>query len=253
MFITETKIKPVDEINIQFKNYNCYFNSNKTSYYHGVLFIVKSNLNVTVLNTTLPICNDNFTLTTTKNNVIINKYLNTIKMERQKAHLTEGRLLTIKVNDLVLVGTYCPNSGVNRQEPLKRLGYRILSWDLDLYHYINQLPYHNIVWLGDLNVTILNHDVLYKRNIAGTTEEEKCNINQFLTNHWVDSFDLLNQELKCKQRATWGVNTKYPMRLDYILCSPNLKDKIINSIVDQEYLGSDHVPLGTQFNFDPIL
>ena len=44
LFITETKI--MDNENITFDNYTWFFNSNKTSNYHGVAFVYKKHLDL---------------------------------------------------------------------------------------------------------------------------------------------------------------------------------------------------------------
>ncbi len=66
--------------------------------------------------------------------------------------------------------------------------------------------------------------------------------------HWVDTWDIKNDVKKCQDRATWGVHTQFPLRLDYVICSQSLKDRIVDSQVDQSFEGSDHVPIGTRFN-----
>ena len=79
--------------------------------------------------------------------------------------------------------------------------------------------------------------------------EEETDFNDFLDeNLWIDSWDYSNPDItKCKNRATWGVKYKSCLRLDYVICSPSLKDNIVSSFVDQKYDGSDHVGIGTKF------
>ena len=132
------------------------------------------------------------------------------------------------------------------------MAYRTLKWDYDLYQLLIKLEkeYEKVIWLGDLNVVIYDNDVLNtKCNIAGTTEEERHNINTFINdNKWIDTYHEMNKNIvKCNQRATWGVNARFPMRLDYVLCSNELKKCIVSSVVNQQFEGSDHVPMGTQF------
>jgi exodeoxyribonuclease-3 len=47
-------------------------------------------------------------------------------------HIDEGRSITMEFNNFVLVAAYVPNSG----EGLKRLDYRINSWDPQFHDYL---------------------------------------------------------------------------------------------------------------------
>lgn len=251
LFLTETKIKENEPIT--HNHYTWVFNSNKTSNYHGVAFIYKSHLDVTVLNTILPHYNNITDVTLSYNSDVINLYLPTIKHDIDKAHNKEGRIIVLKCNInnkiLVVVGTYVPNSGVNKKIPLKRLAYRTLVWDHDLYHYLNllQIEYKYVIWLGDLNVVIKDNDTHnVKSNIAGTTIEERTNIKSFMVD-WIDTWDVKNNIKNPALRTTW-VDIRSPLRLDYVICSKSLKNNIITSIIDQSYTGSDHYPCGSRFN-----
>jgi exodeoxyribonuclease III len=254
LFVTETKIKPSIEATLHFDNYKCIWNSNKNTSFHGVCFIYKSILKLELIDNFLPnIINEYKANENGQNATIVNTYLDTINFDIKMAHNLEGRILTVKLNNLIIVGTYVPNSGVNKKEPLKRLAYRTKAWDKDVYNYLLdlELKYNNVIWVGDLNVVINDNDVInIKTNIAGTTKEERENIQNFInTNKWIDTWHDKNINVKsCKERATWGVNTSFPLRLDYILCSSYLKEYIISSKSDQKYEGSDHIPLGTIFN-----
>jgi len=246
LLITETKIQ---EENISFKNYTCLWNNNQLDNYHGIVFIYKSHFNISVLNNILPF-NSIFDISPSRNEDIIYQYLSYIDNDILECHYLEGRILVLKleINDklIILVGTYVPNSGVNKNHPLKRLAYRTLSWDKDLYHYLTLLnhEYKNVIWLGDLNVVIHCHDTHdIKSNIAGTTMEERSNIKAFMVD-WIDTWDIKNKIKNCVLRSTWVYK---PLRLDYVICSKNLKNNIISSLIDQTFFGSDHYPIGTQF------
>lgn len=268
LLLTETKITAKLESDLSFvAGYKVIWNSNKNSYHHGIAFVYRQELPIEVLNTILPVSqnltekivnNDpvdfvkqskqNALDNNSKNYAIIKKYEDNIDTDIVKAHNTEGRILVIKCYDIVIVGTYVPNAGVDRKEPLKRLAYRTQAWDRDIYHLL--LQHEKVIWVGDLNVTIYDNDLLnVKANIAGTTVEERDNINRFLRdNNWVDTWQQHNPDIKdCWARATWGPDSTFPLRLDYVLCSPNLKDQIVYSINDQLHEGSDHIPMGTKF------
>jgi len=265
LFVTETKIKQIHESSLKFnEQYNVIFNSNKTSHWHGVAFLYKKALfDAEVLYDYLPIINkaddfNNFTKTnylSEKNRNVITNSTNVTDDLINQIHLTEGRILVVKfthkvtTNEFILVGTYCPNSGVNRTNLLARLGYRIFSWDHDLYNLLNKLntsqEHCNILWLGDLNVDI---DSNKKLNIAGTTIEERNNFKDFLNKsdkdgnvYWIDTFNLLNPDIT--ERATY-ISKTLLLRLDYIICNQNVKNKLYKAIILSDFKGSDHVPTG---------
>ena len=255
LLLTETKIQVKHENDIKFhEDYTCIWNSNKKTYHHGVAFVYKKSLNIELLNNVLPVYGKDLNVKTkiTKNTNVIDEFKPHIDGEIEKAYNTEGRILVIKYNNIVIVGTYVPNAGCDRKQPLKRLGFRTLGWDVDQYKYLLDLEnkYENVVWIGDLNVTILDNDVLNtKCNLAGVTTEERENIKNFLNEYkWIDTWHQCNPKLqKCRDRATWlgdNLNTTFPLRLDYVLCSPSLKSNILSAKHDQSYYGSDHIPTG---------
>lgn len=259
LVVTETKIQPQHEKDIVIPNYKILFNSNKTSSYHGVAIIYRHSLSIDLLHNELPTKNRlRMIMMHLRNSSKISKVTETeLKYDISRAHITEGRLLSIKCSmnnqTFVLVGTYVPNSGVNRNDPLKRLAFRTLCWDKDLYDYLLDLEkqYKNVVWLGDLNVVYRDNDHNRGKNpnMAGTTQEERYNFQTFLsTSGWIDTWDLLNQDkMHINQRCTYGVNTTCRLRLDYVIVSSSLRSCIKTSTVDQEFDGSDHVPMGTSF------
>ena len=266
LFLTETKIQPKLEAELNFHpDYICFWNNNKNSYHHGTCFIYRKTLQIELLSDFLPTYEHELDVKNkiTKNVDVIEQYRSTMDENVIKGHNSEGRILTIKCTfnekEIVIVGTYVPNSGSDKKQPLKRLGYRIERWDKSMFYYLLELDkkYKNIIWLGDLNVIVKDNDVLnIKANIAGVTPEEIESIRAFLNkNLWIDTWDYSNPNIvKCKARATWGVNSKFPLRLDYVICSPSLKDNIVSSFNDQYFDGSDHIPIGAKFSIEnPII
>jgi len=269
LVLTETKIKSEHEETVSKQingNYVCLWNSNKLTYHHGIAIIYKKSLNISVLcswlDRAITITDTNLCNMKNKTKILTglndtNRLIEDIK----KAHQVEGRIITIKINnpnqsnngnDIVIVGTYVPNSGVNRGDTLRRLAYRTLVWDKDMYEYLVKLTkeYKNVIWIGDLNVARKDNDM--NRNAptcAGTTPEERANFENFIgCTGWVDTWDHANPTvIDYHLRWTYGVEKGRKLRLDYVMCSPSLKNCIKSSLIDQEFDGSDHVPMGTQF------
>jgi exodeoxyribonuclease III len=265
LFLTETKIQKKHEGELNFgKDYSVIFNSNKNSYHHGVAFVYrKDKVKMEVISLELPvshlIMNCKTEINNKKNAHIFEKTsAKDIQETCKKAHKTEGRILTVKCEfsgkTIILVGTYVPNSGVNRNDPLLRLPYRTLSWDKDLYtHLLNlEKEYGKVIWLGDLNVAKNDNDLSnVKNNYAGTTLEERNNMSKFMENSkWIDTWHVLNPNIThFKDRCTYGVTTHCKLRLDYVICSSDLEKNLYSSFARQSFPSSDHCPMGTKFNF----
>lgn len=277
LVITETKIKPEHESMVSKQidtEYLCIWNSNKNSYYHGVSFIYKKSINMEILSDVLPrlVSDVDQSLCCMKNKVKVNNCLTDMTgliNDMNKAQKTEGRIITVKCTlsqektdktdktngtEIVIVGTYVPNSGVTRGDSLRRLGYRVLVWDKDMYAYLLQLQqkYKNVIWIGDLNVARKSNDMNSNApTCAGTTPEERINMNNFLqSSGWIDTWDHINHDIDdYHHRWTYGMGKGPKLRLDYIVCSPEMKNSIVSSKIDQQFGTSDHVPMGTIFSF----
>lgn len=105
----------------------------------------------------------------------------------------EGRLITVELDSLYLVGCYVPNSG----EGLKRLDYRLNEWDPFLRQYLKDL--HNkkpVILAGDLNVAhldldIYNHEAKHIVKQAGLTPQERASFGIMLGEGFVDALRFL--------------------------------------------------------------
>lgn len=265
LFVTETKIMQKHEPDVEKllnSKYCVIWNSNKNKYHHGTAFIYSKVLDISVIQNYLPnIPTTRLNILNTKHKKILSETpFEKIREDIEKAHKTEGRILTIKCklnNDQIcLVGTYVPNSGSDRKMPLKRLAYRTKYWDIDLSLFLANLQreYEKVIWLGDLNVALRDNDMsisaLKRSGFAGVTPEERNNLQKFLGNNWIDSWDFLNKNIQgVSDRCTYGVDSNCPLRLDYVIISRELMPHLISSTVDQEIRASDHVPMGSTFKF----
>lgn len=161
-------------------------------------------------------------------------------------HDKEGRVITAEYDDFYFVTVYTPNS----KEELARLDYRMI-WEDEFKAYLKKLEEKKpVIVCGDLNVAHKEIDLKNpnsNRRNAGFTDEERGKLTELLNAGFIDTFRFLYPDKEGvyswwsyrfnarKNNAGW--------RIDYFLVSNSLKDKIIDSQIHTEVLGSDHCPV----------
>lgn len=166
-------------------------------------------------------------------------------------HDAEGRVITTEFNDFYLVNTYVPNSGGE----LARLDYR-QTWDAALLVHLLKLEAHKpAVLCGDLNVAhrpidLARPEANYNRS-AGFTEQEIAGLDNYLTAGYIDTYRTAHPDTV---KYSWwsyrmGARKKnIGWRIDYFLASEKLKSKISNAFILNEFMGSDHCPVGIEID-----
>ena len=160
--------------------------------------------------------------------------------------------MTVEYSKFYLVNVYTPNSG----EFLKRLNYRINTWDKMFRIFIEILQKKKkVIICGDMNVAHEEIDIKNpKSNLrsAGFTVEERLSFSKLLSeNNLLDSFRFLypttikysywSYRMRARERNTgW--------RLDYFLIDDKLKNKLIKSDILIDIYGSDHAPVIIELN-----
>lgn len=157
----------------------------------------------------------------------------------------EGRVITLEYDNFYLVNAYVPNS----QEGLKRLSYR-MEYEDNLRKYLLSLNEKKpVIYCGDLNVAheridIKNPDTNTKN--AGFTIEERNKMTELLSSGFIDTFRYLYKDKILYSWWSYRFNARANnagWRIDYFLVSESLKDKVKDSIIHTDILGSDHCPI----------
>lgn len=161
-------------------------------------------------------------------------------------HEGEGRVITLEFDDFYHVNVYTPNS----QRELARLDYR-MEWEEDFRGYIMGLDKKKpVIVCGDLNVAHKEIDLKNpKTNTknAGFTPQEREKMTILLNAGMVDSFRHLYPDLT--GAYTWwsymgnARANNSGWRIDYFLVSEIIKEKIIDSRIHPDVMGSDHCPV----------
>ena len=214
--LQETKLQP-EQVEISYEGYHQYFNSAVKKGYSGTAIFCK------------------------REPLAVTYDLNIDK------HDQEGRVITLEYEDFYLVTVYTPNS----KKELARLDYR-MEWEEDFRDYLSKLDRKKpVIICGDMNVAHKEIDLKNPKSNtrnAGFTMEERDKMTKLLESGFVDTFRYLYPD-KTDAYTWWSYMFKareknVGWRIDYFLTSDRWKDKITDSIIYSDIMGSDHCPVG---------
>jgi exodeoxyribonuclease-3 len=158
----------------------------------------------------------------------------------------EGRVLRIDFDGFSVLNVYMPSgsSGDERQD------FK-MKWLADFHDYANKLKTElpGLVICGDYNIChqpIDIHNPKSNKNSSGFLPEERDWFTSFLATGFTDTFRHFNQE---PHNYTWwsyragarGKNLGW--RIDYLLATDNLKEKLKRAAILPEAKHSDHCPV----------
>ncbi len=165
-------------------------------------------------------------------------------------HDHEGRVITLEYEEFYLLCVYTPNA----QRELARLPYR-MEWEDALREYMKNLDSKKpVIYCGDLNVA---HEEIDLKNpktnhfSAGFSDEERGKFTELLEAGFTDTFRKLYPE---KVQYSWwsymyGARAKnVGWRIDYFVVSDRIADKVKDSFILNEIMGSDHCPVGIEID-----
>ena len=159
----------------------------------------------------------------------------------------EGRVIRIEFKDFDLLNVYFPN-GTSGPE---RLQYKMEFYDAFLDH-CEALRERGkeLVITGDVNTAHkpidLKNPKANQKN-SGFLPEEREWVDKFIAHGYVDSFRTFNKD---PDQYTWwsyrfNVRAKnIGWRIDYFFVTEGLMDKVKNSFITPDVMGSDHCPIG---------
>lgn len=159
----------------------------------------------------------------------------------------EGRVITCEYEDFFFVNCYVPNS----KRELERLDYR-MEWEDQMREYLISLDkVKPVIYCGDLNVAHKEIDLKNpntNHRSAGFTDEERDKMTNLLDAGFIDTFRYINPDLT-DAYSWWSYmfrsrEKNVGWRIDYVIVSDRIKDKIKDVKIYSEILGSDHCPVG---------
>ena len=162
-------------------------------------------------------------------------------------HDKEGRVITLEFEEFYMVNIYTPNS----KRELERLDYR-MTWEDAIRNYLVKLNnVKPVIYCGDFNVAHQEIDLknpATNHHSAGFTDEERSKMTELLNSGFTDSFRYLYPE-KENSYTWWSYmfharEKNVGWRIDYFIVSKSIEQKIEDSIIYSEVMGSDHCPVG---------
>ena len=165
---------------------------------------------------------------------------------------TEGRLITLEYPDFYFLTCYTPNA----QRELVRIDHR-MRWEDAFLNYLRTLDQQKpVIVCGDLNVAHREIDLknpATNRGNAGFSDQERGCFQRLLDNGFTDSFRYLYPD-QTGAYSWWSYmfharEKNAGWRIDYFLVSDRLRDRILETPIYSQILGSDHCPVGLELNF----
>ncbi|MBE6573927.1 MAG: exodeoxyribonuclease III [Ruminococcaceae bacterium] len=166
----------------------------------------------------------------------------------KEEHDKEGRAITLEYEDFYLLCVYTPNA----QRELARLDYR-MEWEDALREYILSLDEKKpVIYCGDLNVAHNEIDLKNpktNRKNAGFSDEERAKFSTLLDSGFTDTYRALYPD---KVEYSWwsymfkAREKNAGWRIDYFVVSNRLFERVKDSYILTDIMGSDHCPVGIE-------
>ena len=162
----------------------------------------------------------------------------------------EGRAITLEYENFFLLNVYTPNA----QRELARLDYR-MAWEDALRAYIVSLDEKKpVIYCGDLNVAHNEIDLKNPKtnhHSAGFSDEERGKFTELLASGFADSYRSLYPDKV--EYSWWSYMMKareknVGWRIDYFVVSNRILNKVKDSFILTDVMGSDHCPVGIEID-----
>ena len=160
----------------------------------------------------------------------------------------ENRIVEVRLPDVTAVSVYVPNGGKDFLAKVRFLA-ALEQYVADLRS--DTLP---VVVCGDINIARTEMDVHPKErkpNAIGQLPEERAQLERIIAHGLVDVGRALDPDND--QMFTWWPpwrdmrQRNIGWRLDYLLASPSLFDRVKGCVVQREVGTSDHAPVIAEF------
>jgi len=159
----------------------------------------------------------------------------------------EGRVIQLEYDSFTLLNVYFPNGQMSDE----RLRYKMAFYDACL-QYCDRLREggKKLIVMGDYNTAHTEIDLAHPKANAersGFLPEERAWIDTFIAAGYRDAFRLFHPE---PERYTWWTyrlnarENNVGWRIDYFFASDDIVERIEDSTILDQVMGSDHCPIG---------
>jgi exodeoxyribonuclease-3 len=163
---------------------------------------------------------------------------------------SEGRLIIADYGDFLFYTGYFPNGG----NDLSRVPYKLEFSEAVLQHAeTRRKAGRSIVICGDVNTAHAEIDLANpgpnKKN-TGFLPEEREWVSRLVDHGYIDIFRHRNPDVA--GAYTWWSNRKgvrernVGWRIDYFFISPDLLDRVVDTTIHADVMGSDHCPISLE-------
>ncbi len=159
---------------------------------------------------------------------------------------SEGRVITLELEDFYLVACYVPNS----KKELLRLPSRMRFEDIMREYLIKLAQKKHVIYCGDLNVAHEEIDIKNPKTnhlSAGFTDEERAKMTELLSVGFADAYRRLYPS---EVKYTWWSYMRdaraknIGWRLDYFIVDEPFMQCVKDVVIYGDVYGSDHCPIG---------
>lgn len=163
----------------------------------------------------------------------------------------EGRMVTAEYEEFYVISVYTPNA----KDDLSRIPLRHECWDPAFLEYCQSLEKNKpVVFCGDLNVAHTDDDLARpkeNRGKKGFTDEERYGFQKYIDTGFIDTFRMFQEGSGYYTWWTHWANARarnVGWRIDYVLVSNALKQKVKSASIHSEIMGSDHCPVSIELD-----
>ena len=165
----------------------------------------------------------------------------------------EGRIIISDYGTFYLLNIYYPNGKASAE----RLQYKMDFYEAFL-DYVEALRKEGkpVIICGDVNTAHHEIDIARPKEnvkVSGFLPIERAWMDKFISHGYIDTFRYLFPE---EQKYTWwdqvtrARERNVGWRIDYFYINEEFKDRLINAFILNEFMGSDHCPIGIDIILD---
>ncbi len=162
---------------------------------------------------------------------------------------TEGRVISLEMEDFWFVTVYTPNA----QDGLKRIDFRMAWEDAFLQHLKTLEKEKPVIFAGDLNVArsaIELKNPKANEGNAGYSMQEREKIATLLKSGFTDTFRYFYPDVTGAY-SWWSYRfhareKNAGWRIDYFIVSNSLQPKLLDAKIHNDVYGSDHCPVSLE-------